>query len=139
MTIHMCIDAWCMSHPAVPIHCTGRHARAECPELPVFQVCFKGPQCLSSKLDFGIPEASHALCSRDWEDVSHLLADIGLILEYADFLSGRTVPGTSCALLETQLCLPHVVHLACMHLPFVCGKGWASLASKVSLRHELCL
>ena len=96
---------------------------------------FKGPQCLSSKLDVGMPEASHVLCSRDWEDVSHLLADIGLILEYADLLSGRTVPETSCALLETQLCLPHVAHLARMHLPFVCGKGWASLASRVSTLH----
>ena len=61
-----------------------------------------------------------------------MLSDIGLILEYADFLSGRTKPASECALHEAQLCLKHVAHLARRHLPFICGKGWAALASKVN-------
>ena len=71
-------------------------------------------------------------CSRDWEDVSRLLSDIGLILEYADILAGQPGQPSGCGLLETQLCLQHVASLACMHLPFICGKGWPALASRVS-------
>lgn len=71
-------------------------------------------------------------CSRDWGSVSCLLADVGLILEYADYLSGHAKPANPCALHEAQLCLKHVADLARKHLPFVCGKGWAALASKVT-------
>lgn len=71
-------------------------------------------------------------CSRKWGDVSCLLSDIGLVLEYADLLLGNVEPASPCALQEAQLCLKHVAHLARKHLPFICGKGWSALASKVS-------
>lgn len=47
-------------------------------------------------------------------------------------LAGRVPAASSAALLDTQLCLQHVAALARMHLPFICGKGWSALASKVS-------
>ena len=70
-------------------------------------------------------------CSRKWDDVSRLLSDIGLVLEYADLLSGHVEPAGACAQQEAQLCLKHVAHLARKHLPFICGKGWSALATKV--------
>ena len=63
--------------------------------------------------------------------MSRFLADIGLILEYADILAGAPDPAASSALLDTQLCLQHVASLARLHLPFICGKGWPALAHQV--------
>ena len=68
-----------------------------------------------------------------------MLSDIGLILEYADLLSGRIKPESDCALHEAQLCLKHVAHLARKHMPFICGKGWAALASKVTAQPALTI
>ena len=76
-------------------------------------------------------DCSCGLCSRKWEDVSRLLSDVGLVLEYADLLSGHVEPASPCALQEAQLCLKHVAHLARKHLPFISARGWAALASKV--------
>lgn len=96
------------------------------------------PSGRSSSVGFGTVAHTRSVlnacvpCSRDWEDVSRLLSDIGLILEYADILAGQPGQPSGCGLLETQLCLQHVASLACMHLPFICGKGWPALASRVS-------
>lgn len=72
-------------------------------------------------------------CRRPWEATSALLADVGLILEYADALGGGDQPSRSAALaLQDSKCMQHVAHLARRRLPDFCELGWSALTAQVA-------
>ncbi len=68
-----------------------------------------------------------ARCS--WEACCGLLADIGLLLEYAQLICDRAQ-----ALDAYRLCyLPHAACLARARLALLCAMGWPALTAKVGL------
>ena len=71
-------------------------------------------------------------CRRPWEATSELLADVGLILEYAAVLGGGG-QATRAAALEVQdsRCMQHVARLAQRRLPEFCELGWPALTAQV--------
>ncbi|CAL8463580.1 g3114 [Coccomyxa elongata] len=68
---------------------------------------------------------------RPWEATSALLADVGLILEYAAVLGGGDQPGRNAALaLQDSMCMQHVARLAQRRLPDFCELGWPALTAQ---------
>ena len=70
-------------------------------------------------------------CRRSWEETSALLADVGLILEYAALLGDKERAQSPDVCHGT--CLQHVARLAQRRLADFCELGWPALATQVAL------
>lgn len=62
-----------------------------------------------------------------WEACCGLLADVGLLLEFAQLISDRAQTPDANSLAY----LPHAAHLARARLALFCAMGWPALTAKV--------
>lgn len=85
------------------------------------------------------------VCRRSWSDTSALLADVGLLLEYAALLSsGPSSNGKQGCCRGPAIdsyhscCLQHVAKVALRRLGCFCELGWPAVAAQVCKHHPSC-